>query len=316
MNDERPAAAFSSSPRVGCLPYLNSRVFVAGVEKITPGLRLRLAEPAVLAAELAAGELDLALVSSIEYFRRPEYEFVPGLSISGRTEMWSIRLFHRRPLAALRRVALDPASETTNTLLRVLLRELGPPGIEYVSLSRAEDPVAGTAAGKLDGFLKIGDPCLCLAGGRKKNTLGEELQQTDLVSEWRRLTGRPFVFALWLYRRGTDLGRLPALLSEAKERGLAEAARLAGEYGARLGMSARQTEEYVSRVVDYDLEAEELAGLRLFGEKAVACGLLRPVTASGQLSRLKKAEEQAAGAVVEVPEGDENDPATGKATGA
>ena len=39
---------------------------------------------------------------------------------------------------------------------------------------------------------------------------------------WKDLTHKPFVFAVWITRRGTDLGNLPERLRQARDRGLAD----------------------------------------------------------------------------------------------
>ena len=254
-----PASSPAPPPiRIGSVPYLNSKVLIYGLEPAgtapdgTP-YTLELHTPSVLAKKLRAGEVDVALVSSIEYFRNPDYLIVPGLSVSGQAEMWSIRLFHRVPLQRLRRVALDPASETTNALLRIILLEKQKLDVEFVALERGEDPLARA---DLDGFLKIGDPALAFHE--------PGFEHLDLMSAWRALTGLPFVFAVWLVRRGVELRGVERLLVEAKRGGMEHASEIARAQHLAAGLSIERAREYIASIVHYDLGAEEFLGLTGF----------------------------------------------------
>jgi len=248
--------------RVGSVPYLNARVLVWGLDR-HPECRLEFHPPSELARRLAAGRLDVALVSSIEFFRRPGYRIVPGLSISAREEMWSIRLFRRVPLTRLRRVALDPASETTNALARIVLAERFHVAPRFVTLKPGEEPARRR---DLDGWVLIGDAALRFRA--------PGCRALDLVGAWRELTGKPFVFALWLARDGVDLRGLERRLRQARDDGLRHAKQIARAECAGVGLSPARAHRYVTRVVHYGLGPEEWAGLACFQEYLVRLGLL------------------------------------------
>ncbi|MBE7467065.1 MAG: menaquinone biosynthesis protein [Planctomycetes bacterium] len=266
--------------RLGSVPYLNSKVLIHGLEpegtfadadagiqnpksEIQNRYTLTLDPPSLLAKKLAAGEVDVALVSSVEYFRRPGYTLVPGLSVSGRREMWSIRLFRRKPLERLKRVGLDPASETTNVFLQVLLKEARGLAPEYVALSRGEDPAARA---DLDGFLLIGDAALRFAE--------PGFEATDLLSLWDAATGLPFVFAAWLVRPEARLHGFPARLARARDEGLRHARAIAAAHRGPTGLDLERAHEYVTRIVRYELGTEEQAGLARFGQWLAKHGLV------------------------------------------
>ena len=50
-----------------------------------------------------AGELDVALIPVIEYFREGKYTIVPGISIASRGPVLSVTLFSRVPWGQVRR---------------------------------------------------------------------------------------------------------------------------------------------------------------------------------------------------------------------
>lgn len=240
--------------RIGSVPYLNSRVLVHGLQPSTPRYSLEFDLPSVLARKLREGELDIALASSIEYFRNPGYQMLPSISISAHREMWSIQLFHRTSLRKARRFGLDPASETTNALLQIILHEKLQLGIELVPLKPDEDPAARE---DLDGFLKIGDACLTFAPPPGYLAL-------DLAAEWHQFTNLPFVFAVWMARKGVDLHGVNKDLFMAKNEGLRSTEAIAAAEAPRLGLPFERAKTYVSQIVKYDLGRAELGGLDLF----------------------------------------------------
>src|SRR5581483_10165151 len=79
--------------------------------------------PARLADMLAAGEVDVALVPAFEALRQPLLPIVDSVAIASRGPVYSVFLAHRGPLASIRSVSLDPASRTSNSLVRCLLAE-------------------------------------------------------------------------------------------------------------------------------------------------------------------------------------------------
>lgn len=249
--------------RIGSVPYLNAKVLVYGLQPSTPRYTCEFHVPSVLARKLQDETLDVALVSSIEYFQHPDYCIVPSISISAHREMWSIKLFHRTPLGAARRVGLDPSSATSNALLQVILREKRQLGIELVPLQPGDDPAASQ---DLDGFLKIGDPCLTFVPPPGYESL-------DLAAEWHEFTNLPFVFALWLVRRGTDLEGINTDLFMAKREGLRHVDDIARAEAIRLGMDFSRVKTYLTQIVHYDLGRAELGGLDLFRRYLARQGL-------------------------------------------
>lgn len=250
--------------RIGSVPYLNAKVLVCGLQPQTSEYTLEFHVPSVLSEKLRNGEVDVALVSSIEFYRNPDYLMLPDMAITGMREMWSIQLFHRVPLREARRVGMDPSSCTTNALLQIVLYEKLRLGIELVPLAAHEDPLNRA---DLDGFLKIGDPCLNFVPPPEYSAL-------DLANEWHMFTNLPFVFASWLTRRGIDLEGLNQTLFLAKREGLRRADEIARTESARLGMDYLRTRNYLTRIVRYDLGRPELAGLDLFRKYLVRQGLI------------------------------------------
>src|SRR5258708_39057475 len=109
----------AKSLRIGCVKYLNARPLIHGCDG-----EVALDHPSVLCAQLARGELDVALVSSFEFLRNPIYRIVDGISISSDGPVYSVVVAHVGQISVAEQIELDPAAETSGNLLRCLLSEL------------------------------------------------------------------------------------------------------------------------------------------------------------------------------------------------
>src|SRR3954463_2070802 len=106
--------------RIGCVKYLNARPLIHGGEG-----DVDFDHPSALCNKLAAGKLDVALVSSFEFLRNPIYRIVDDVSIASEGPVYSVVLAHRGELSDIHEIELDPASQTSVNLLRCLLAERG-----------------------------------------------------------------------------------------------------------------------------------------------------------------------------------------------
>lgn len=171
--------------RIGCVKYLNARPLIDGAP-----WPVVFDEPAKLSAQLAAGELDIALVSSFEFLRNPNYAIVDDIAIASDGEVFSVIVVAYEPLEELKAIELDPASLTSVNLLRCLLSERGLT-TPFVARPSAPDSPLPPHTGRL----LIGDQAV-----RFRAKLSSEMRIYDLGKMWRDVTGLPFVYALWLVR--------------------------------------------------------------------------------------------------------------------
>jgi chorismate dehydratase len=250
--------------RIGAVNYLNTKPLICELEDLAPEAELILDLPARLADRLAQGDLDVALIPIIEYFRADGYRVVPDISIASRGPVLSVTLFSRKPWSEIRRVALDVGSRTSAALTQILLWQrhgIRPEIIPLALEQNAEDVDA-------DAVLLIGDRAMraCLPGF---------VHAFDLGQEWSEWTGLPFVYAVWTVRAGVELGRVAWALGEAKRRGLAQAGAIALREGPALGLDAGLCRRYLSNILHFDLGPRELAGLHHYYMLACSAGLAR-----------------------------------------
>ena len=131
------------------------------------------------------------MIPSIEYLRGEPYRIVPGAGIVSEGPVASVALFTTVPVGAIRTIAADTSSRTSNALLHVLCAERF--GIDPEFRPMRPDPAVMLR--QCDAALLIGDPALFL----DHEALGAT--KIDLGQEWTGMTGLPFVWAFWAGRR-------------------------------------------------------------------------------------------------------------------
>jgi chorismate dehydratase len=220
-----------NSLRIGCVKYVNARPLIRG----WPG-NVEFDHPSALCQRLANRELDVALVSSFEYLRNPVYRIVDDVSISSYGPVYSVVVAYSGDISEIEQIELDPASETSANLLRCLLTELGlkPRLVSEVLGSTDCQPVAsGSVPGTGSARLLIGDQAIHF---RQKHA--GEFQFWDLGEQWKKLTGLPFVYALWLIRPEViDAKSIAQRLRKLRDKNLASLDDLIEEAVAGVGLS-------------------------------------------------------------------------------
>ena len=170
----------SGSVRIGAVAYLNSKPLIEGIEQLAPQCRLSLAVPSQLADQLASGQLDIALIPVIEYFRNPHYQLVSDACVSCRGPVRSVKLFSRVPIGNISSLALDVGSRTSIGLVKLLLLQRYGVQPQECGLPMAVQPDAMDA----DAILLIGDRAMQSPPGKWEVVwdLGEEWDALDKTS--------------------------------------------------------------------------------------------------------------------------------------
>jgi chorismate dehydratase len=243
--------------RVGCVQYLNAKPLIVPYEG-----EVIFEHPAKLADDLAAGEVDVALVPVFEALRQADFPVVDGVAISSSGPVYSVVLAYRGPLKEIRSVTLDPASRTSNNLLRCMLAEFH--GL------RPEYKPAGAPCGEIgdhEGLLLIGNQAI-----RHREEPHEGVMYLDFGEEWLAQTGLPFVYAVWQIRAEIpEPGKVADALRAIKCAGVCRAreiGRLQRDFDPAFA------EHYLTHHIKFDLGAAEKAGLTRFRELLGKHGLI------------------------------------------
>ena len=248
--------------RVGAVNYLNTKPLIHGFERFAPGAKLMLDLPSRLADRLAASDLDVALIPSIEAFQNPDYTIVSDACIACRGPVLSVKLFCRVPVAKIKTLALDEGSRTSVALTRILLAERHglTPAVEPLPIGAT---LADTTA---DAVLLIGDRAI-------HSPIGAFVEVWDLGDQWNRWAEASFVFAMWTARPGVDTSQIEPALAEARDAGLASLPAIAEIEAPKLGLTQPECLAYLRDNLHFQLGPAERRGLRLFHELSRKMGL-------------------------------------------
>lgn len=240
--------------RLSAVSYINALPLLDGLAE-DPAVVLDLVPPAAAAEALLTGAADAALVPVVTLLR--DDALIPlgdgCIACDGAVDSVLVQLAtapHR-----IRRLALDPESRSSQRLASWLLATGH--GVRPELRERAaSEPVipAGCDAG-----LVIGDRALHVLEARKP--------VIDLGREWKRLTGYPFVFAVWAARRDhPQQGAMVACLESARQRGGRRLDVHARTAARQSGLPLATCAVYLGQRIRYRFDDAAAAGLGLFLE--------------------------------------------------
>ena len=273
--------------RVGRIQYINCYPVYGAIDRGLVPLDARLVDgvPTALNAAMAAGQLDVSVVSAVEYARDAHrYLLLPDLAISCDGPVRSVLLFSNIPAEELggRRVVVSRSSMTSVALLELLFENVWRCRPQFVP-GDAEISDLRALPDEPDARLVIGDAALFLSAGPHRGAAADPRRHPadapyrhvyDLGAEWKRWTGQPFVFAVWVAQRTAPVAealRVHAALIESRNWGLAHLGVLAAQAAELSGFAQRTCEEYLSGL-DYGLSYPHLAGLTEFFRRLVRAG--------------------------------------------
>ena len=248
--------------RIGAVSYLNSKPLIHNLRNHCSSGELILDVPSRLADQLASGELDVALIPSIEAFHDPDYEIVSDACVATHGPVLSVKLYSRVHPGEIKTLALDEGSRTSASLARIMLKEkFGvEPKLEKLPLAKT------TGETTADAILLIGDRAM-FQPQEKFHTVW------DLGEEWLKWTGLPFVFAMWVTRKGVELGDVETALSLARDNGLDEIEQIASDGAKQLSLDLSTARTYLKQNLYFRLGEAEKAGMKLFQQLAADNGL-------------------------------------------
>jgi chorismate dehydratase len=263
--------------RVGRIPYVNCYPVYGAIDRgiVTMDATLVDGAPSELNARIARGDLDVSVVSAVEYARdSSRYVLLPDLAVSCDGPVRSVMLFSRFAAEELgtRKVLLSRSSMTSAALLELLFENVWRCEPRFVPGNAELSDVGRFDREEHDARLVIGDAALLL--GAEAPGTARYPYVYDLGSMWKEWTGLPFVFAVWVALRSTPVKEalaVHAALIESRDWGLAHLRELARHASASTGVSEPQCLQYLTGL-DYGLSYPHLAGLTTFFGRLVDRG--------------------------------------------
>ncbi len=253
-----------SLPKVSVIQYLNTVPLVWGMLKGAQHGRydLEFTTPAACADAVRSGKAELGIIPSIEYQRIDRAQILSGISIAAKEEVKSVLLLSKVPIEKVQTVAVDNSSRTAAALLRILMRKFYSRWINVMPSA----PKPAEMLKRAEAALVIGDPALTYDG--------QVPEVYDLAAEWKKFTGLPFVFALWVGREEAKVGRHRKDFEDSRDYGLTHIDAIAAEYAPKLNMQPPGVKVYLTQNIDYSLDEENRKGLRLFYRLAREAGII------------------------------------------
>jgi chorismate dehydratase len=251
--------------RFGCHDFLNASPFTFAITEgsIEADFDIDFAPPAKLADSLRDGRLDMAFIPAVEFAAIPGLEIVPGFSIAAMGEVGTVLLVSNGSLWEVNKVAADNRSRTSVALLKILFREFFRKGAGIIN-SRSLD---------LEEMMQSADAALVI-GDESFGIDREKYRVTDLAEAWFAFTGKPVVFALLCVREGVDAGEAVRTLEKSKRASLENPDGFCSEVAPRFGVSAEICRDYLTKKIRYDLNSDDLDGLKLFFRLAAKNGII------------------------------------------
>lgn len=272
--------------RVGRIRYINCYPVYGAIDRgvVDLGAPVVSGNPSELNRLMAAGQLEVSVISAVEYARESaRYLLLPDLAITSDGPVRSVMLFSRVPAGELdgRRVLLTRSSMTSVALTRLLFEHVWKATPELAAGDAEMTDVARFAEEPHDARLVIGDAALLLSnrlrGGDAAHPASPDYPYVyDLGACWKEWTGLPFVFAVWVAQRTAVVAealQVHARLLESRDWGLSHLDVLAEQASAVTGVARRICLEYFTGL-DYRLSYDHLAGLSEFFRRIAAAGIV------------------------------------------
>ena len=186
--------------RIGQVDFINCLPINLPIElgEIKINAKIISSVPSELNKKILNNEIDIAPVSSLAYLENKE-KLIPiaDLCIASDGPADSVLLFSNFPIEELEgaKIALSPASVTSNKLLEILLKEFLKINAVYKVETFYE---MSLRSNKYPAMLFIGDHALLEFSRMPRNVF-----IYDLGSLWKKYTGLPMVFGIWVVREET-----------------------------------------------------------------------------------------------------------------
>ena len=235
--------------RISALSYSNTYPFVFGLQKMLAGKigDIRYEVPAVSAERFKKKEVDVALIPVGALSEMEDYQIVTDFCIGSDGPVKTVCLYHNEPLESLTTIYLDTESRTSVRLVKILARH------HWNIHPRWTPAQPGIAPRKGEGVLLIGDKTFGMARNYR--------YCTDLSTEWKKMTGLPFVFAVWVAKPHVSQ-RFISELNKALRYGVENLAQVYSHF--KITIPESEFVEYIERYIAYHLDNKKREAIKLF----------------------------------------------------
>ncbi len=257
-------------PIISIIPFINAKPLTYFLEKKevkNHNYKINYNSPSECMEKLKNAEIDAGIVSSIAISKVPQVNVVDGICIASHSSVESVLLFSKKEIEDINTIGLDPNSATSNALIKILMEKFKNKKCNYTFYQT--DIEAALTSNKYDAVLAIGDRALSFG------TQNPTLIRMDLALEWNHFTGLPFVFAMWLIRKESNLS--PELFREAGEKGIKMIDKVIENltFEGESNLTKYQIKKYLKENLHYYFGSKERKGLMLFLKYCAEMNLIK-----------------------------------------
>jgi chorismate dehydratase len=238
--------------KIATVKYLNALPFTLGLKALESQYNFELIEqtPSECTNLLRKDLVDLALIPVGSLTDFDSLILLSDYCIACDGEVRTVKLFSNYPVAELDQIILDTSSRSSNLLIQILCKELW--GAKKTVFHFAQDEIKNLKTG----YLYIGDKVFELENGFT--------YEYDLGKEWKRLTGLPFVFAVWTSRK-----EIPQPFIESLNQAFQDGLRNFPEYlKTQKELSKEKMASYFKDNIEYKMTQRHKLGMQNFFEFA------------------------------------------------
>ncbi len=260
-----------SKIRIGVPQHLAARPLIFGLAQHSDdSVTLSYDEPGALALSLERREIDAALIPSIEYLRGVGRFSVPGPALVATGPTKNLLLISNKPLARVRRVAVDDFSRTPLVALRVVLDKLY--GIlPDICVLKRKPQASCDWCEEFDALLLTGDEGLHYCS--RELTADETCH--DIGELWRALYSKPLVLSLWAYNDERLGKQLEAILNASKNYGVTHLSTISRNLAETSSFDGESLRRYFEAGFGFNLGVDEEEALLCLQDAACEYQLLQ-----------------------------------------
>lgn len=254
--------------RIGATSYLSARPLIFGLTREPRSdVHLIYAQPGALSDALERGDVDAALIPSIEFLRGVGQEFIRSAALVATGKSGSLLLVTDRAIDEVERIAVDENCRTPLAALRIVLDQKF--GILPDMCVHKTSPV-GWRDG-YDAVLLTGD------AGLERTYHPAQGGDTcyDLGELWYELHACPLVISVWAFNDESLRQPLDDILGASRDFGVKNMSLLADGLSKTTAFDNAFLRRYFTTGWSYSFGAAEEQGLKALEQHALSYQLIR-----------------------------------------
>jgi chorismate dehydratase len=242
--------------RISAVKYANTYPFIYGLKKsgFEKRVILETDHPADCASKLISRRVDIGLIPVAALPLLKEYHIISDYCIGANGNVRTVMLLSNCPFNEIRNIYLDYRSRSSINLTKVLAKNSWKKEFKWINTSKTFD---FRNIGLQEATVLIGDQCFEYENNFK--------YKIDLAMEWKKFSGLPFVFATWTSNKQLDNDFIQEF-NTALSVGVKNIDSVVAEFGKSGAITGEILKSYLLENIDYNLNEEKKAGLKLFLE--------------------------------------------------